>query len=216
MIVASGAQDTPPLCGDNDLPGVMSARAGLRLLRGGIAPAERVVLAGAGAAGDAFARAAGGAVGVTRVELESVLRVTGRASVRAVVVRDGKRERRIKAGALLVDAPRAPSFELAVQAGAATHYDAARGFAPTVDEAGRAAPGVWCAGEVAGAARNSVDDGERVARAVAATLGGRRELGRAGVTRGSAPDRQTFRYPSAGRTATGRRRRTPDRTRPSA
>ncbi|MEB2310645.1 MAG: (2Fe-2S)-binding protein [Sorangiineae bacterium] len=171
VIVASGAHDTPPTIGNNDLPGVMSARAALRLWRAGVLPAERAVLAGEGPVSDALAREAGSRMALERVTLGALLGVRGRSAVRGVVLFDGAGERRVDADALIVDAPRAPSFELAVQAGATTRFDPARGFFPVVDDAGLAAPNLWCAGEVAGAAGGSAEDGERVARAVARSLG---------------------------------------------
>jgi sarcosine oxidase subunit alpha len=64
-------------------------------------------------------------------------------------VREGGRERSIPADALLVDAPRAPAYELCEQAGATlTHRPS--GYAP-VALRGRIADGVWAIGEVTGA-----------------------------------------------------------------
>jgi hypothetical protein len=53
--------------------------------------------------------------------------------------------------ALVVEAPGAPAFELAEQAGAKIVFNPERGgYFPTVDAHGRATSAVWCAGEVAG------------------------------------------------------------------
>ena len=57
-----------------------------------------------------------------------------------------KRAHRHEVDALLVEAPGAPSFELAEQAGARVAFDAARGgYVPVTDENGRALP--WLADE---------------------------------------------------------------------
>ncbi|HTN85191.1 MAG TPA: hypothetical protein VL242_15945, partial [Sorangium sp.] len=51
-----------------------------------------------------------------------------------------------------VDAPAAPSFEVAAQAGARVEVSARAGYAVRVDARGRAGEGVWAIGECTGAA----------------------------------------------------------------
>jgi hypothetical protein len=84
-----------------------------------------------------------------------------------VIARAAKGERRIPAGALAIEGPLSPSTELAVQAGAIVAFDAARGYLPRRDQAGRVAERVYCAGSCAGAGDSSAD-GTEVARAIAA------------------------------------------------
>jgi len=159
FVIAAGAHDGVVPFENNDLPGVLSARAACFLLGAGVSIGDAVVVVRA--AGDAsvpgeasfadlferFAAGDGGASRVTRVE--EVIRVKGASRVRSVVVRDRERERTIPADALLVDAPRAPAYELCEQAGATlTHH--AGGYVPVAD-GGRIAERVWAIGEVTGA-----------------------------------------------------------------
>jgi len=150
---------------NNDLPGVVSARAALWLWRSGIAIGDRVVIVGQGRFADAFEAAASSSLSVKRVALEQVLHASGRSRVGGVVVGDGGGERRLKADALIVDGPGAPSFELAEQSGARLRFDPARGYAPEHDASGQVSPGVWCAGSVVGAG-DSERDGARIAQAM--------------------------------------------------
>jgi hypothetical protein len=69
--------------------------------------------------------------------------------VKAVVLQTEGGERRLKADALVLDSPRAPSYELCEQAGAALVH-AARGFVPQVKRGG-IRDGVFALGEVTGA-----------------------------------------------------------------
>jgi sarcosine oxidase subunit alpha len=173
-VVATGGHDGVAAFVGNDLPGVISARAAGRLLREGVLVGERPVVAGEGPFLEAFAAAAA-AEGATleRVPLAAIEGVRGMSSVRSVVVRDKRSERRIDADALVIGAPPAPAFEIAASGGAPVEHDA-RGYRVVVDDRARA-PGVekrplFAVGEVAGAALD-LDamraDAERVARAVA-------------------------------------------------
>jgi sarcosine oxidase subunit alpha len=155
FVIAVGAHDGIVPFENNDFPGVMSARAACLLLASGVSVGERVVLltppreerGGADVSfGDVFERVAKGSV-VTRVR--DVVRVKGSSRLRAVIVREGDRERSLAADALLVDAPRAPGYELCQQAGAALTHGAA-GYTP-VAHRGRIADGVFGIGEVTGA-----------------------------------------------------------------
>jgi hypothetical protein len=66
-----------------------------------------------------------------------------------VVVREDGRERSIPADLLLVDAPRAPAYELCQQAGAALRHTIS-GYVPVI-ERGRIAEATWAIGEATGA-----------------------------------------------------------------
>ncbi len=127
----------------NDVPGVMSARAGAWLLRRGVDLGGRVVVAvveGGGPFGELYARQARGATLVT----EAPTKVSGSSRVKRVVF--GKKE--LAASALLVDAPRAPAYELAEQAGAKLEH-APRGFVVRT-EGGKIRDGVYAVGELVG------------------------------------------------------------------
>ncbi len=160
IVLATGAHDGVLAFEGNDVPGVLSARAGGFLLAAGVRIGARVVVVvtgdaadGAGPFGDAFARAAAASEGRIAVELVrgEPLRVDGSARVTSVTVREGERTRRIDADALLVDAPRAPAYELPEQAGAALE-PSSRGYLPRPqgDRPGPLRPGVWGVGEVMG------------------------------------------------------------------
>ncbi|MDB4996298.1 MAG: Sarcosine oxidase alpha subunit [Myxococcaceae bacterium] len=152
LVLASGAHDGVLPFESNDVPGVMSARAGGMLLARGVAPGEKIVVAiaeGGGPFGEAFARAgreAGLDVTVVHGVPESV---SGSLRVKAVKFLEGKRTKTVKADCLLVDAPRAPAYELCEQAGATLKHRPF-GFLPMTDAERRIRDGVWAIGEVAG------------------------------------------------------------------
>jgi hypothetical protein len=111
-----------------------------------------VVVEGGGPFGAAYARAAREAnapcdVVVVRGE---PIRASGSSRVSGCVVMEGGRERKIKADAVLVDAPRAPAYELAEQAGAPLAHTP-RGYVARADR-GKIRDGVFLVGEAAGAA----------------------------------------------------------------
>ena len=157
VVIAVGAHDGVIPFENNDLPGVMSARAACLLTALGVSLGRRAVLlaapgpraAGELAFGDAFERAmaADPKARVTRVT--DVVRAKGGLQVKAVVVREDGRERSLPADVLVVDAPRAPAYELCEQAGARLAHSSA-GYVPRLDR-GRIAEGVWAIGEVTGA-----------------------------------------------------------------
>ncbi|MCC6215549.1 MAG: (2Fe-2S)-binding protein [Polyangiaceae bacterium] len=172
VVLAPGGHDGVVPFGNDDLPGVLSARAALALLRGGVLVGERLVLVGDGRFARALAAALGGLARVTRLAPEELVTARGLSRVTGVVVRaPGGATRRLDADAVVVEAPLAPGFELAAQAGAVVRFAPERGYAPEADAHGRVAPWVWIAGAVAGAT-DSAADGARVGRAVAAALGG--------------------------------------------
>lgn len=171
-ILAPGAHDGVLAFEGNDLPGVMSARAAGWLLARGIVPGAHVVVAlvdGGGPFGEAFARAAsalGAPCEVTVVRGEPK-RARGSSRVKEVVVATSSGDATHAADVLLVDAPRAPAYELCAQAGASLAHEP-RGFVVRTD-GGKIRDGVWALGEVVGAPlepSHIVDEAERLARAI--------------------------------------------------
>jgi len=145
LVLATGAHDGVLAFEGNDVPGVMSARAGAWLLRLGVDLGARVVVAvseGGGPFGEMYAASARGATLVR----EAPTAVAGSARVKKV--RFGKRA--LAASALLVDAPRAPAYELAEQAGAKLEHEA-RGYVVRAP-GGKIRDGVFAVGELVGTA----------------------------------------------------------------
>jgi sarcosine oxidase subunit alpha len=147
LVLAPGAHDGVLAFDGNDTPGVMSARAAGRLLGYGVLPGERIVVVVAdrgGPFGEAFVRAYPAATLVRGVPVSA----KGSRRVREWTVATAAGEQRLKADVLVVDAPRAPAYELCAQAGAAlVHED--RGFVVHA-LGGRIRDGVFAVGEVAG------------------------------------------------------------------
>ncbi|MEZ4221157.1 MAG: 2Fe-2S iron-sulfur cluster-binding protein [Polyangiaceae bacterium] len=143
VVLATGCHDYAPAFGENDLPGIFSARAALSLLHGDITVGQRVALIGRGHYLDVLRKVWGGEL--TLLEEAEVRRCAGRGRVRAVVMRDGNR--RITVDAVVTDGPGAPAFELAVQSGADVQFDGS-GFAPRTDATGSVSAGVWAVGSV--------------------------------------------------------------------
>ncbi|MDB4941530.1 MAG: Sarcosine oxidase alpha subunit [Labilithrix sp.] len=166
LVFATGAHDGALAFEGNDVPGVMSARAAGVLLAHDALPAKRVVVIVAehgGPFGESFAHAArevdrveardrGGrpARSVTLVQGEPVS-VRGATRVRAVTVRAAGVVTEYPADLVVVDAPRAPAYELPEQAGADVVHER-RGFVVRPGAAGRIREGVFAVGEVAGTA----------------------------------------------------------------
>lgn len=181
LVFACGAHDGALAFEGNDVPGVMSARAAGWLLERGVVVGDAVVVVvpeGGGPFGVSYARAlqeACEAAGVPAAERPGVevvhgelVRVKGSSRAKAVVVRTAEGERTLDADAVLVDAPRAPAYELCEQAGAELAHEP-RGYVVRADAGGRIAKGVWAAGEVRGVpfdARAIEADAERVAASV--------------------------------------------------
>ena len=125
----------------------MSARAASLLLARGIVPGESIAIViaeGAGPFGETYAKLRPGCT-VLRGE---PIRVHGARRPKSIVVRTEKGEVETKCDAVLIDALRSPSFELAEQVGAELVH-APFGFVVRTDR-GRIAPGVWAVGEVTG------------------------------------------------------------------
>ncbi|MGO8996943.1 MAG: 2Fe-2S iron-sulfur cluster-binding protein [Polyangiaceae bacterium] len=164
LVLAPGAHDGVLAFEGNDVPGILSARAAGWLLARGVVPGERVLVCvtpGADGTGEAFARAASSvAADGCRVELVQgvPLRAEGSARVKGVRVKVGEagaagagaaEERHFKADTLVIDAPRAPAYELCEQAGARLRHEP-RGFVPQTVR-GKIRDRVFALGEVTGA-----------------------------------------------------------------
>lgn len=168
VILATGCHAASRAFENNDLPGVWSAQAALRLLRFGISVGERVIVTGRGAHADALA---GAREGVRRIDGEGLVRAAGRSRVSGIVVRASGREQKLACDALVIDGPGAPTSELVGQVGGRLKFDAERGFVPTLHSDGQCAERVYCAGSVIGDERDSAADGQRVGALLAARLG---------------------------------------------
>jgi sarcosine oxidase subunit alpha len=147
LVLATGAHDGVLAFEGNDTPGVLSARAAGRIAGMGIVVGESVVVVaapGGGPFGQVFARASRGATLVHGTPV----RVRGSSRVREVVVAVPEGERQMGCDAVVIDAPRAPAYELCAQAGAELAHGPA-GYV-VVTRGGRIGPGMFAVGEVAG------------------------------------------------------------------
>ncbi|MFI5300985.1 MAG: 2Fe-2S iron-sulfur cluster-binding protein [Polyangiales bacterium] len=124
VVIATGGHDVAPMFGNNDLPGVVSARAAGRLLRDGVLIGQAPLVVGRGAFSEAFAHAATAeGAKVRRVASDAVVEARGMSSVSgAIVKRRGERDEKITCDAIVVEGAVSPCFELASQAGATTHH----------------------------------------------------------------------------------------------
>jgi sarcosine oxidase subunit alpha len=150
-VFATGAHDGVIAAPNNDLPGVFSARALCQLIARGVGVEGPIALVGEGFWADELAGLLGDRV-VVRVPASELVRIKGSSRVRSVSVKSGSKTRAIKVGAVAFEAPAAPSFEVAAQAGASIRYAPRIGYEVEVDERGRAGEGVWALGECTGRA----------------------------------------------------------------
>jgi sarcosine oxidase subunit alpha len=165
LVLAPGAHDGVMAFEGNDVPGVMSARAGCRLLAAGVRQGSRVVVVtapGGGPFGSIYARAQAEAKRFEGIPV----RVRGSARVREATVATAGGEVRVRCDALLVDAPVAPAYELCAQAGASLEHEP-RGFVVRVGPGGRIREGVFAVGEAVG---TPLDPARVVAEAKALTV----------------------------------------------
>jgi sarcosine oxidase subunit alpha len=151
LVLAPGAHDGVLAFEGNDLPGVMSARAAGWLLARGVVPGRKVAVVRVGRAGpfgESFARAVPGSVLVEG----KPSRARGGTRVREATLETEGGPRTVACDALLVDAPRAPAYELCAQAGGRlTHGGAdAPGFEVATLAGGLVRHGVFALGEVTG------------------------------------------------------------------
>ena len=148
LVLAPGAHDGVIPFEGNDVPGVMSARAAGWLFAHGVTAGQRMVVVtaeGGGPFGEALAQAHGAAQLVRGLPD----RVRGSGRVKEARVVDAAGERRWPCDTLVIDAPRAPAYELCAQAGAELAHEP-RGYVVRVKEGGRIRPGVLALGEVVG------------------------------------------------------------------
>jgi sarcosine oxidase, subunit alpha len=148
LVLAPGAHDGTAAFAGNDVPGVLSARAGCRLLSAGVAPGKRPVVISMGGGtpyGPLYARARRDSV---LVEGRPVS-VRGSTRVTEVVIDTGDGERRFRCDLLLVDAPLAPSYELCAQAGASVEHHE-RGYLVRTGPNGEIGRGIYAMGEAVG------------------------------------------------------------------
>ncbi len=149
VILATGAHDGVLAFEGNDLPGVMSARAAAAMLHWGALPGERIVIVvapGGGPFGEAYARALKSTEAATAKVVKGIpIAAKGTNRVKAIVLEGGKEH---AGDAVLIDAPRAPSYELAEQFGATLVHEP-RGYVVEAEN-GRIRAGVWAVGELVG------------------------------------------------------------------
>src|SRR5258708_6144962 len=148
LVLAPGAHDGVIAFEGNDVPGVMRARAACRLLGHGVAPGRRVVVVVTKDSGP-FGQACAHAYPTATVLRGVPVRVRGATRVKNVTVKADEGERQLECDALLVDAPRAPAYELCAQAGAELRHGPT-GFTVRTGPSGIVSPGVFAIGEVAG------------------------------------------------------------------
>jgi len=170
-VFTNGCHESVGAFGDNDLPGVYTARAAARALRYGVRVGESVLVCGdEDPALDALSDAlsAVGAKVHRLTEGERLLEATGSSSVSgALVGRDERSAHKIKCDAIVASTSRTPAFELAGQAGVEAAQDLDRQcFASWADELGRTQRSdVFVAGSVAHGGRSPVRE-SAVARSV--------------------------------------------------
>jgi sarcosine oxidase, subunit alpha len=149
LVLATGAHDGVPAFQGNDVPGVMSARAACWMASRGVTPGKRVVVAvthGGQQFGEVYARADPRTV----VVRGSPVHVRGSARVKEATIATRRDHERFACDVLLVDAPRAPAYELCAQAGADLVHES-RGFVVKT-AGGKIGDGVFAVGEAAGTA----------------------------------------------------------------
>jgi sarcosine oxidase subunit alpha len=143
VLLAAGRHDEVPAFPNNDLPGIFSARAALFAWQNDVLVGSRIAVVGTGRYADALTERLQGAVELVPLDNADVVRAVGRDRVSGVEVTSMGRTRRIRIDALAFDAPGAPSFELAVQAGAEVRFDPSAGYFPVAGARGEVAPNVF-------------------------------------------------------------------------
>jgi sarcosine oxidase, subunit alpha len=147
VLLATGCHDAAPAFPNNDLPGIFSTRAALFAWRNDVLIGSRIAIVGGGRYAERLVEQMAGAVELVHLDAESVVRAIGRERITGVEVRTDSRRRRIKVDALAFDGPGAPSFELAVQAGAAADFDPRAGYFPRRDATGLVAERLFVAAD---------------------------------------------------------------------
>jgi len=172
VLLATGRHDPAPMFPNNDLPGIVSARAALLLWHAGVALGARVGMLGDGRFARRFRELASRTLQLIDLDAEQFLRAVGRSRVAGVLVGHAGTERKIRLDALVIDGAAPPAFELAVQGGARVSFATDGGYVPGRAESGAVAQGVWCCGSNARAGEDSTRDGAAVAGAIASVLAG--------------------------------------------
>jgi sarcosine oxidase subunit alpha len=153
IVLAPGAHDGVLAFEGNDLPNLMSARAAAWLFARGILAGERlvIVVAPGGDLGEPLARAIAAANAACEVTVVhgTPVRARGSARVREITITTEAGDVSVKADVVAIDAPRAPSYELLEQAGAALTHEP-RGFVART-ERGKIRDGFFAIGECLGA-----------------------------------------------------------------
>lgn len=173
LLLAIGGHPELPTFPNNDLPGVMAARAVSALARRfRVLPGKTVACLGEPREASALAQLVADAGGSPIAVGKEVVRAHGLRRVEAVTVTDGAVSVKHACDVVALCGPVSPSAELARAAGATTRWDSQAGlFVLEADEGGRTgAPGLWIAGELRGPMSSSAaaEDGARVARALLA------------------------------------------------
>ena len=160
VVLASGAHDGAIAFGNNELPGIFSARAALGLWREGVSLGERIAVVGV----DRFTRALTKELsGARQLNPAQVVRAIGRSRVTGICITEQGREKRHDVNALVVAPPAPPATELAGQVGASIEFVTELGYRPRADDSGLIAERVWAAGSVLGAEGDSRDAAKRAA-----------------------------------------------------
>jgi sarcosine oxidase subunit alpha len=164
VVLATGTAALPPAIPRNDLPGVLAARGlAVALAEDGLVPGGRAAVIGDGGEASALAERLR-AAGMEVRQAPDAAAAHGRSRVAAVSLGTGER---IACDVLAFAGARAPASELPRAAGVPCELDpASGGFRARADaRGGTGVPGLWVAGEVAGAASavEAADAGRRAA-----------------------------------------------------
>lgn len=175
VILAVGGREPMLPIANNDLPGVVSARGLVHLLRRGeVRAAAPVIVIGDGDHAEALAHE----LGAQRFACDEVLRITGGDAVDGVELAD----RRVPCRLVALAPTPAPVHELAAQAGGRLRFDG-HGFAVVTDDVGRVESSeegarevpwtLWACGDIRGwrGPAASRADGEATAEAIRTAIG---------------------------------------------
>jgi sarcosine oxidase subunit alpha len=154
IVFATGAHDPALAVPNNDLPGVLSARALCRLLAYGVAPKGTVVIVAPEQ--DPWSHELEHRLGIAafRVAPSQVEALHGSGRVQSITIREAGGPRSVTVAAVALGGEGAPAFELAEQAGAAIEHEPS-GYRVVVNARGRVAssealPLLYAVGEVTG------------------------------------------------------------------
>lgn len=148
FVLATGAHDGAMAVPNNDLPGVLSARALAALARRGVVPSGKVAVVGGGPWAKLLDRVLDGDAIAIRASEADVESVRGSTRVKGIALHDG---RRFDVDLVATAAPAAPAFELAEGMGATIEAcPDGSGYRPVSAEGGRIAHAAWAVGECVG------------------------------------------------------------------